>query len=205
MATDISAIEANIEGFYDFAGKLVIHVGAGGGQLIGYASKARAVTAVDTDPAAVARLQEAIREKSLGDRFEVVLGDLSAVSSPADVVYFEFCLHEMEDPDQELRRGLELAPEGVVVDHLPESRWAWYAAEERKAEASWAALRRLKPVREASFEATQRFADFRELSSRISVLGEPAISRVRRLEEQRRISIQMLYGMALVRRQAAPP
>jgi 2-polyprenyl-3-methyl-5-hydroxy-6-metoxy-1,4-benzoquinol methylase len=47
MATDIGAIERNLQSFYDFQDKSVIHVGAGGGQLIGYAAITRSVLAID--------------------------------------------------------------------------------------------------------------------------------------------------------------
>jgi hypothetical protein len=39
MATDIARILKNLTAFYSFAGKSVIHVGAGAGQLIGYVPK----------------------------------------------------------------------------------------------------------------------------------------------------------------------
>ena len=49
MATDLDTILRDIERCYDFGGRSVIHVGAGGGQLIGYARNARSVLGVDTD------------------------------------------------------------------------------------------------------------------------------------------------------------
>ncbi len=69
MAADIHAIIRNLESFYDFTGKTVIHVGAGGGQLIAYARHARSVLAVDPEPAAVARLEAALHAAGLAVRF----------------------------------------------------------------------------------------------------------------------------------------
>ncbi|MDD4857209.1 MAG: hypothetical protein PHD74_03785 [Candidatus Krumholzibacteria bacterium] len=56
MATDIGKIVENLVSFYDFKGKDVVHVGAGGGQLVGYAHSPRKITAIDNDRSAVERL-----------------------------------------------------------------------------------------------------------------------------------------------------
>jgi predicted RNA methylase len=71
MATDIAKVIANLASFYDFSNKSVVHVGAGGGQFIGYASDARHVVAVDPDAAALEPLRAAIGRLGLGDRFTV--------------------------------------------------------------------------------------------------------------------------------------
>ena len=110
MATDIGAILDNLTSFYDFSNKEVVHVGAGGGQLIGYAGNCRSVLGVDPDPDAVARLETALHEMGLEERFSVVQCEFATVSAEADVVFFEFCLREMEDPEAALdhadnRRG----------------------------------------------------------------------------------------------------
>jgi predicted RNA methylase len=60
MATDIQKIIDNLTVFYDFSGKNVIHVGAGGGQIIAYAHLAKSVLAMDTDADAVEHLRNAV-------------------------------------------------------------------------------------------------------------------------------------------------
>jgi len=50
MATAIGLVLANLTHFYDFEGKAVIHVGAGGGQFVRSAEKARRVEAVPPVP-----------------------------------------------------------------------------------------------------------------------------------------------------------
>jgi len=60
MPTDLDLIVANLTSFHDFSGKIVIHVGAGGGQLIGYAASCRKVVAVDNDPSALERLEQRV-------------------------------------------------------------------------------------------------------------------------------------------------
>ena len=65
MPTDLGLIIGNLTAFYDFSHKIVVHVGAGGGQLIGYAAACQQVLAVDKDAAAVRRLQQEIAEQGL--------------------------------------------------------------------------------------------------------------------------------------------
>jgi len=201
MATDITAIANNLRSFYDMADQTVIHVGAGGGQLIDYTSNARSVLAVDSDRDAVAHLETAIANRGVTDRFVVVHGEFSAVVDKSDVVFFEFCLHEMDQPGDALRHALSLASKIVIVDHLPESSWAWYACEEEKAARSWGAVRRLRIKREASYDAVQRFTDYPELLSRLEVLGGQAISRSRRVMDRQNIEIDMKYAAALIQRE----
>jgi predicted RNA methylase len=71
MATDIAKVIANLASFYDFSNKSVVHVGAGGGQFIGYASDARHVVAADPDTAALGPLRAAIGRLGVGDRFTI--------------------------------------------------------------------------------------------------------------------------------------
>jgi SAM-dependent methyltransferase len=198
MATDIAAILRNLESFYDFADKSVLHVGAGGGQFIGYAANARSVLAVDPDPAAVALLETAIRDQGLEDRLTVLQREFESVEARVDIVFLEFCLHEMDDPATALLHARSVAPEILVLDHEPQSPWAWYTCETEKAERSWASVRRGPIVRESTFEAVQRFRDYSELHAKIRPLGAPALARIRKFEGRRDISIEMKYAVALL-------
>lgn len=203
MPTNIDAIVSNLTSFYDMKGKSVLHVGAGGGQLIGYAPNARSILGVDSDPAAVSQLKTAIQKLGLEDRFSVIQGDFNSVSAKADVVFFELCLHEMDDPTAALLHARSLAPDILVLDHVPESRWAWHTCEEDKAARSWAAIRRLGIHREASFKATQHFETYSQLFEKIKVLGEEAIARSGEFSGQDDIVIPMDYAIALVKKDAA--
>lgn len=198
MATDLAEILRNLKSFCSVAGQSVLHVGAGGGQLIDYSADARHVTAIDSDRAAVDQLSEVISRKGLADRIEVVHGEFESFEGDADVVVFEFCLHEMADPAAALTHARSCAPRTVIMDHAPESAWAWYLDETEKARRSWAAVEKLGVVRQAEFEATQRFNDYTELVDKIRVLGEPALTRIREFEGHRNIEIAMLYRSALV-------
>ncbi len=198
MATDIAIVRANLTGFYDFRDKATVHVGAGGGQFIGYAINARQVVAVDSDPAAVACLETAIRALGLAGRFTVRRQGFESVADRGDVVLFEFCLHEMADPDALLQHARTLAPEILVIDHAPGSRWAWYTAETEKVARSWSAVERAGIRREQLYSGWQRFADGEALLQRIESLGEPAVSRALAHAGAAPVQIEMTYRIAVL-------
>jgi SAM-dependent methyltransferase len=198
MVTDIGAIERNLQSFYDFQDKSVVHVGAGGGQLIGYSAITRSVLAIDIDSAATSRLKEAVCEKGLEHRFKIEVADILSISSEADVVLFEFCLHEMPDPGRALKHAQRLAPKIFVIDHHPDSPWAWYVCEDEKAGRSWNEVRRFNIVREASFTADQHFDTYSDLFFKVKVMGETAIERIADFVGMNNISIKMQYTIALL-------
>jgi SAM-dependent methyltransferase len=198
VATDIAMVIANLTSFYDFKDKSVVHVGAGGGQLVGYAVNARQVVAIDPDAEAIARLRPAIEALGLGGRFTIRQAEFESASDLADVVFFEFCLHEMADPDAALRHARTLAPEALVLDHVPESRWTWHTAETSKTERSWAAVERAGIRADRRFHGRQLFANVEALVTRLASLGEPAVSRARALGDATGIDIEMIYRVAVI-------
>lgn len=200
MATDIAAILRNLESSYDFAGRSVIHVGAGGGQLVGYASRTRDVLGVDPDAVAVERLKAAIREHGIEDRFRVLQADVQSVSARADVVFFEFCLHEIVDPLTALRHALTLAPEVLVVDQTPDSAWAWQLCETEKVLRGWAAAERFPLAFDRTFQGVQRFHDHAELLAGVQALGECVVRRASEFSDRTDFSIDMPYRVALLAR-----
>ena len=198
MATDIEAIIRDIESCYDFTGKSVIHVGAGGGQFVGYAGRTRKVLGVDPDPDAVERLKQAIRTQGLESRFSALEGDILTVTAGADVVFFEFCLHEIADPGAALRHARTLAPETLIVDPAPGSTWAWYLCEAEKVQRGWAAAEESRLALDRRFEGVQRFHDHAELLAKVQVLGEPLIRRIEEFRDRRDFTIDMPYRVALL-------
>jgi SAM-dependent methyltransferase len=198
MATDIAAILRRLEAFYDFRSKHVLHVGAGGGQLIGYAARAARVVGVDADAGAVERLEAAVRAAGLQDRFFARKADVFDVTETADVVFFEFCLHEIADPAAALRHAQRLAPRVLVVDHAPGSRWMWYCAEEEKVVRSWGVADKARPALAARFLGTQVFRDYDELVAKVGLLGEPTLTRIAEYRGRTDFQIAMPYRMALL-------
>lgn len=199
MATDIALILRRLEAFYAFDGKTVLHVGAGGGQFIAYAARAGRVVAVDPDPEAVDRLKGAVRDAHLADRVHVLQTDFFSVTQTADVAFFEFCLHEIPDPARALAHARTLAPETLVADHAPGSRWSWFCGEEDKVRGSWEAVDALRPALAARFIGRQEFRDFGELDAKIGMLGEPTTGRIAGYRDQADFTIEMPYRFALIR------
>ncbi|MBN1348158.1 class I SAM-dependent methyltransferase [candidate division KSB1 bacterium] len=198
MATDINAIIRNLDAFYNFSNKSVIHIGAGGGQLIGYAAETRSVLAVDTDADALDKLKLAIEKAKMSERFQIFEGDFHEVSVSADVAFFEFCLHEMNQPAEALAKAQTLAPEILIIDHLPESPWSWYADETQKLEKSWAAVEACDVSRRQEYLAIQYFGNYSELFEKVHILGETVINRIDEFKDRKNIQIEMPYGMALI-------
>jgi predicted RNA methylase len=198
MATDIHALIRNLTDYYDFRGKRIIHVGAGGGQLVPYARSVGSVLAVDSDAEALDDLKEVIADEGLQDVFDIVHADFATLTEQGDVVLFEFCLHEMNEPAKMVAHGLELAPEVLVIDHERESDWAWHACETEKVDCSWSAVEQFKIERSQSYQTTQEFETHSQLLDKIACLGELAIERAKRFVGETGITIPMTYRIALV-------
>jgi ubiquinone/menaquinone biosynthesis C-methylase UbiE len=198
VATETRQIVLNLLAFYDFTGKTVVAVGAGGGQLAEYARPVRQVIAVDRDANALARLAARLPECGLADKFRLVAGDLLDVSPCGDVVMFEFCLHEMADPDRALAHARRLAPDVLVIDHAPGSLWSWHAAEDGMVEAGWKAVERRVIRRERTVDAWQRFADYAELEAKLAMQGPSSVERIESHRGQTGIAIPMPYRLALL-------
>jgi len=194
----VSSILAAIASFYDFTGKSVIHVGAGGGQLIAAAAEASEIVAVDSDPEAAARLREAIGRRPWRITPSVVQADFTTLEARADVVFFEFCLHEMDDPARMLDHARALAPDVVIIDHAPDSPWAWQATENEKAARSWAAAERAGITRTETHATPQRFANHAELVAKVAVMGPEAVSRAEPFASRTDFTIEMRYRLALI-------
>src|SRR5262245_22043293 len=198
MATDVSQIVANLTAFYGFAGRTVVAVGAGGGQLIEYARPTHRVIAVDRDGAAIERLAARARDSGLADRFTLITSDFLDAQPRGDIVLFEFCLHQIAERERALEHARCLAPDVLVLDHAPHSEWSWCAAEEGMVAAAWHVVGRHETRRQQDVEAFQRFGDFAELEARLSQQGPESRGRIGRYEGQTAISIPMPYRLALL-------
>jgi tRNA G37 N-methylase Trm5 len=195
MAAAIHSILKNILEFADFTDKAVIAVGAGGGQFAEYGRKARRVIAIDFNPAVMAALPEKVAGIGLADRYECLVGDFATCALAADMVFFEFCLHEMADPLQSLARAKCMAPQVVVFDHSPDSPWAYITAEETKVKNAWQAVQIQKPDRVQHFQSLQRFATFAELEAKVISQGEVSLRRIEPYRGRINFTIPMSYGL----------
>jgi SAM-dependent methyltransferase len=198
MAADYKQIVADLLAFSDFTDRTVLSVGAGGGQLIEYGRAARKVLALDCDKAALDRLRANLKTAGLEDKFEPLLGDFFTAALDADVVLFEFSLHEMADPGAALERARRLAPAVVVFDHGPGSLWSYIAGEEDKVVAAWAAVCRVPVKKTRIHEGVQAFAAFEDLYDKVKGQGETSLARIERYRGQTGIRVPFTYGLALI-------
>jgi ubiquinone/menaquinone biosynthesis C-methylase UbiE len=199
MPTELDLIAANLASAYDFSGKIVIHVGAGGGQFIGYASSCRRVVAVDNDVDALERLEQRVADLALQKNVTVLACDFYDLELPGDVVLLEFCLHEMRDPAAALELARAMAEDVVVIDHLPESRWSWYANEDKAVAGAWKAVAAKGTRTLQSCAAVQKFNGYPELHARLASSGEESLRRIAELRDRTVIEIPMPYGIALLK------
>jgi hypothetical protein len=198
LPTDYAKLSENLSRFYDFTDKVVLFIGAGGKQLLDPATHTKKMVAIDKDADALRELQARIAAQGLQDKVEVIGADFRDVTFRGDVVYFEFCLHEMEDPEKALTHAKSLAPDVVVYDHSPGSEWIYYGAEEDKVSRSSAVLERFGIRKRQTFMAEQRFANYDELLAKVCPQGGLAIERTKRFVKSKRIVIPMKYELNLL-------
>lgn len=198
MPTDYAKLSENLAAFYDFTGKTVLYIGAGSRQLLDLATPFKKLIAVDRDVAALRDLKARVEAEGRQRSVEVVGAGFSDISLRGDVVYFEFCLHELDEPEKALIHARSLAADIVVYDHAPGSEWSYYCAEEDKVARSFAAMERFGIRRRQTFQAQQWFRDYAELLAKIEPGGPLAVERVRKFSGATEITIPMPYGLSLL-------
>jgi hypothetical protein len=198
LAVDYGKLTENLGRFYDFTGKVVLFVGAGGRQLFDPSTRVKKLVAIDQDVESLKELKTNIAAKGMHDSVDVIGSSFEDVTLSGDVVYFEFCLHEMVEPLKALTHARSLAPDIVVFDHSPRSDWAFHAAEEDKVRRSAEAVKRFGLRRRSTFRTEQRFQDQAELLVKVAGQGAMAIERAQRFAGVRNIVIPMSYELALL-------
>lgn len=198
MATDIKKIISNLFEFYNFKDQTILSVGAGGGQFIEYGRSAGKVIAVDNDSQALESLSLRLKEFQLSEKFTLICSDFCSINLEADVVMFEFCLHEMTNPTVAIEHALTLAPNVLIVDHWIDSEWAFIVDEEEKVAKSWTGINRFDLRKVQSFNSSQYFNNYEELYSRVKSQGDNSINRIAKYRGKVDIIIPMSYGFALI-------
>lgn len=198
MVKDIQQLIQNLLNFYDFRNKTIISVGAGGGQFIAYAQVAKHVIAIDNDIDALNKLKANLSENGLSEKFTLIHSDFSNTEVKGDVVLFEFCLHEMENPQKMIEYAQGIAKDIVIADHGIHSDWAYIADEEEKAKNSWAHVSNNPIQKIITHKAEQYFEDYNELSEKVSVQGENSIKRICKFKTSKSFVIPMEYTFALL-------
>lgn len=198
MATDLNLLVENLRKTYNVDGKTVCVVGAGGGQIVNLYHGAEKILALDTDKDALMRLDEALTAEGLKSRAELFNLDFLSFGRHSDVVVFEFSLHEMEHPLLALMHARDLADEVVVVDHSPDSSWAWYACEEEKVRESMHAIESVGFRKQTVFSGTQTFKNRSDVLQRVGSQSPIAIERTGALSEEEPVNIPMHYHLTLI-------
>jgi predicted RNA methylase len=198
MATDYVRLTENLNRFYNFTDKVVLFIGAAGRQLLDPSLGTKKLIAVDKDSVALEQLKANIATEGLQNSVTVVAADFADVTIEADVVYFEFCLHEMADPEKALAHAKSLASDIVVYDHSAGSEWVFYAAEEREVARSSAAMERFGIRQRELHQAEQRFATYEELLAKVGTQGTLAIKRAKKFRGATNIVIPMSYELVLL-------
>ncbi len=198
MATDINKITENLFEFYDFYNQTVISVGAGGGQFIEYGRVSKQVVAIDIDKEALIKLEKSLQKSQLSDKFTIINSDFYLVNKTGDIVMFEFCLHEMKDPEKAINHALTMSPNILIIDHWPDLEWAYIIDEKEKIINSWEALKKFRLKKIQQYETVQFFHDYEELFQKVKIQGENSINRIRHFKEKKNFTIPMSYGFALI-------
>jgi hypothetical protein len=198
LATDYAQLTANLLSFYDFKNKVVLFVGAAGRQLLDISAGTKKLIAIDQDVEGLRELAAKVAATGLQESVEVIGRSFEDVALSGDVVYFEFCFHEMADPYNALTHAKNLARDVVVFDHSPGSEWIFYGAEEDHVRRSTQAMERFGLRRHEGFHTEQRFADYAELFAKVSPQGPTAIRRVQRFVGAANIVIPMDYELNLL-------
>lgn len=198
MATNYAKLSEDLRRFYDFTGKVVLFVGAGGRQLLDPGTPVKKLVAIDKDVDALRELKKDVVAKRRQNSVEIIASNFEEVTCRGEVVYLEFCLHEMEDPEKALAHAKSLAPDIVVYDHSPGSEWAYYVVEEDKISRSYMAMERFGIRRRQRFRDEQRFANYAELLAKVSTQGPVAIERAQPFASNAGIVIPMSYELNLL-------
>jgi predicted RNA methylase len=198
LTVDRQKLRDDLHRFYDFTNKAVLFVGAGGGQLFDPAVTTKKLIVIDRDEEAVNELKANMAFLKTQVPVEVMASDFADIASSGDVVYFEFCLHEMNSPYGALKHARSLSPDIVVFDHLPGSVWSFYAAEQFKVRRSMEAMRTFGIRRRETFSVEHRFRNHAELHAKVAEQGPLAWERAQVFLGATDIVIPMSYQLALL-------
>jgi hypothetical protein len=198
MPLDRKPLTASLHSFYDIAGKVVLCVGAGSGQLLDPNILTARTILIDRDRQSLAGANRSSATKAAPESRTTVVSDFGDVHIRGDVVYFEFCLHEMDDPQKAINHARTLAPDVVVFEHAPGSEWTFHAAEEEGVCRAAHALSQFPIKCRQSVYAEQTFKDHAELVAKLSSQGDLAIERAIRFAGETDIVIPTTCTLVLL-------
>jgi hypothetical protein len=154
--------------------------------------------AIDFDKESLQKLKDNLLRSGLDDKFTLIHSDFYLSILKGDVVMFEFCFHEMEDPEAALKHALTMAPHVLILDHWPDSEWAYIGGEEENIAKSWTALNLFHLIKVQKFDTIQSFNDYEEIYQKVKVQGANSIKRINDFKGKKNFTIPMSYGIALI-------
>jgi hypothetical protein len=198
MVVDREELTTNLTNFYDFSGKTVLYTGCGLGQLLPPQSGVKSVIGIDRDAKALKAFRDVAKTKWAGIPIKFFPHKFEMVKDHADVAYFEFCMHMMDDPKLTLNLARALAKDIVVIDHLPGSKWVYYWCGEDEVRRSTRVIETFHPRRTKQLVADQRFSDWNALMKRLDGVEKESERRILELKGAEDIHIRMDYGLFLL-------
>ena len=198
MAVDLIEMINNLIDFYDFKDKTVISIGAGGGQFYEYAFNTKHVIAVDNNKVALESLKVSLEKENFLEKFTLIHSDFYDLKEKGDVVLFDFCLHEIPNPEKAIHHAMTMSSDILINDHWPNSEWAYIANEEIKVMNSWAAIEKFSLRKKQRFDTFQFFHNYDELFNKVKVQGSLSIKRIEKYKDKKDFHIPMSYGLALI-------
>jgi 2-polyprenyl-3-methyl-5-hydroxy-6-metoxy-1,4-benzoquinol methylase len=198
MPTLLDEIINNLTNFFSFKDKIVLHVGAGGGQLLEYSKPTKHVYAIDIDDPALKSLKSNIKAKNLTGKFTIEKKDYYLLTDNFDVTFFEYCLHEMADPKRAFLHAKKYSKEILIIDHMPDSKWAWFVGETELAQKSWKAIDEMTIKKKLVVETEQTVSDFKQLENKLSICGHEVQDRISIFKNKSNITLPMRYGLVLL-------
>jgi len=198
MSTDLQIMGNNLCEFYDFTDKVVVSVGAAGGQFYEYAFPAWHVIAVDHDIRGLERLKESLLKEGILDGFTLVHSDFYEFKAEGDLLMFDYCLHEIPDPEKAIHHALTMSSRILINDHWPDSEWAYIVNEDVKVKRSWEAIEKFCISKMQRYDTSQLFRDYEELLQKVKGQGDIAIKRIKKYQGMKDFQIPMSYGLVLI-------
>jgi SAM-dependent methyltransferase len=195
MAVNSIELINNIDSFIDFSNRSVLIIGAGGGQLVGYAANAKQIIAVDNDENSINQLRERVSKTMLKDKYSYIVNDFFNVTCKADILVFEFSLHEIPDIKKAIEHGKELAPQVIVFDHCKESEWLYIVQEEGKIENEDNILEKMNVKKAKQYSIMQSFNEYEDLKRKVVIQGEESIKAIHKYITTKNIEIDMKYKL----------
>ncbi len=198
MSTDLRKMVRNLQEFYDFTDKVVLSVGAGGDNFYEYAFPAWHVIAVDHDVEGLKRLKESLLKGGMLEGFTLVHADFYAFQAEGDLLMFDYCLHEIPDPEKAIRHALTMSTAILINDHWIFSEWAYITHEEVKTKRCWEAIEKFNIQKMRRYDTFQCFRDYEELSQKVKDQGIHSMHRIQKYKGMRNIQIPMSYVFVLI-------